>query len=208
MVPLNYTVISNEGSYNRDSVELSIKEILSAMSRCLSLGKSIHLDFIEVGQVIVKDSKVQMKFFRDFIKQLDSNGELEDLFKLQTTRSEMSIMTNPRSTTSSDQFLPRCHNTMISIITYYNVFPMCRITTEISNTHFSTAAIEREGSINSNGGTDKNIASILKDECTLEDRSNPCQLLPRAVLLVSTNEEHTCKDLSTSNPHGDQSKYT
>lgn len=107
MVPLNYTVVSNEGSYNRDSVQLCVKEILSAMSRCLSVRKSINLDFIEVGRVIVKDSKIQMKFFRDFIRQFDSNGELEDLFRLQTTRSEMSIMTNPMLRTSSDQFLPR-----------------------------------------------------------------------------------------------------
>lgn len=75
---------------------------------------------------------------------------------------------------------------------------MCRITTEISN-----AAIEREGSVNSDGGTDKNVASIQEGH-TLEDRSNPCQLLPRAVLLVSTNEEHTSQDLSKT--PGDHSK--
>ena len=122
VVPLNYTVLSNEGSYNRDSVELCIKEILSAMSRCLSVRKSIHLDFIDVGRVIIKDSKVQVKFFRDFIKQLDYNGELEDIFRLQTTQSEMSVMTNPilpHSSTSSDQFLPRYHKVYISYIMFY-----------------------------------------------------------------------------------------
>lgn len=107
---MNYTVLSNEGPYDRDSIQLCIKEILLALSRCLFIKKSVHLDFCEVGRVIVKDSKIHMKFFRNFIKQLDIDGELENVFRPQTAQSDLSIMTTPslsRSCSSSDHILPR-----------------------------------------------------------------------------------------------------
>lgn len=112
VTPLNYTVLSNEGPYNRDSLQLCIKEILLALSRRLFARKNVYLDFCEVGRVIVKGSKIQVKFFRSFIKQLDFNdsGELEAAFRPRTAQSEVSIMTNPsplRSCTSSEHILPR-----------------------------------------------------------------------------------------------------
>lgn len=95
VIPLNYSVLSNEGPYSRDSFQLCIKEILLAMSRCLFAKKNVHLDFCDVGRLIVKDSKIQMKFFRNFIRQLDFNGDLESAFRPRTAQSEASIMTNP-----------------------------------------------------------------------------------------------------------------
>ena len=80
------------------------------------------------------------------------------------------------------------------------IFLFCRITTD-------TKAIARGCSINSDGITDKNVVSI-QDGCTSEDRSTPCQLFPRAVLLVSADERHTSQDSSTSNPPGDHSEFT
>lgn len=102
VVPLNYSVLSKEGPYSRDSVELCIKEIILAMSRCLCVKKSIQMDFFNVGRLLIQDSQVKFKFFRNFIKQLDFNGELENVFRPCTTQSSLSIMTNP-----SDSFLPR-----------------------------------------------------------------------------------------------------
>ncbi len=109
IVPLNYTAISNEGSFNRDMVELCIKEILLAMSRCLFLKRSVQLDFYMVGRVIVKSSSVRIKFFHDFIKQLDFSEELENAFRLRTSQSDMSVMTNPLPSQlcSSSDHLPR-----------------------------------------------------------------------------------------------------
>ena len=106
---MNYSVLSNEGSCSRDSAELCIKEILLATSHCLFARKSIQLDFCNVGRLFVKDSKVKMKFFRDFIKQLDVDGELEKVFRPQTAQSDISIMSNPfpPRTSTADNFLPR-----------------------------------------------------------------------------------------------------
>lgn len=101
MMPLNYTALSNEGPYNRDSLQSCVKEILLTLSQCLFGGKNIHLDFYEVGRIIIKDSRIQMKFFHNFINELDfnTNGELEKAFSGGTRRSwsEMSIITNPVS---------------------------------------------------------------------------------------------------------------
>lgn len=126
VLPLNYTILSNEGSYDRDSIQLCVKEILLTMSRCLFTQKGVHLDFCEVGRVIVKDSRIHMKFFRSFIKQLDINGELENVFKLHSPQSDLSIMTTPVSTRScsSDHILlprylnspsPKGQPTMVSV---------------------------------------------------------------------------------------------
>lgn len=110
IVPLNYSVLSNELSCSRDSVELCVKEILLAMSRCLFARRSVQLDFYNIGRLVVQDSKVKMKFFRDFIKQLDFNEELGGEIRPQTTQSEISIMTNPYPSSrlaTSDHILPR-----------------------------------------------------------------------------------------------------
>lgn len=65
------------------------------MSRCLFAKKNVHLDFCDVGRLTVKDSRIQMRFFRNFIRQLDFNGDLESVFRPRTAQSEVSIMTNP-----------------------------------------------------------------------------------------------------------------
>jgi hypothetical protein len=65
------------------------------MSRCLFAKKNVHLDFCHVGRIVVKDSKIQMKFFRKFIRELDVNDDLESVFRPQTAQSDMSIMTDP-----------------------------------------------------------------------------------------------------------------
>lgn len=108
---MNYSAISSEESYSRDTTELCIKEILLAVSHCLFTRKGVQLDFYNVGRLFVKDSRAKMKFFRDFIKQLDIDGELENAFRPQTAQSDISIMSNPfpprSSTADSSSFLPR-----------------------------------------------------------------------------------------------------
>lgn len=108
IVPLNFTAISREGSYSRDMIELCIKEVLLAMSRCLFSKRSVQLDFYAVGRLVIKSSSAKMAFFQDFIKKLDFNEELESIFRFPTFQS-VSVMTNPfpsRLNTSSDH-LPR-----------------------------------------------------------------------------------------------------
>ena len=103
MLPLNYTVLSNESSYSRDALQSCIKEILLSMSHSLFTRKNIRLDFCEVGRIVVRDSKIQMKFFRNFVKEL---GELQNAFRLNTAKSEISPLRS-RLSTASEYSLPR-----------------------------------------------------------------------------------------------------
>lgn len=94
VIPLNYSVLSNETAFSRDTVELCIKEILLAMSHCLFSQKNIQLDFCKIGRLFIREKKAKMKFYLNFIRQLHSSAELEQLFRPLTDQSEMSIMSS------------------------------------------------------------------------------------------------------------------
>lgn len=95
IVPLNFSVLSNGTNYDRNTVELCIKEIIQAMSRLLASSGNIQFDFHHIGRLLIAESKVKMRFFREFISSLDSSGELEHAFRPDTAFSTLSIMTNP-----------------------------------------------------------------------------------------------------------------
>lgn len=57
IVPLNFTVISNEGPFSRDSVELCVREILLSMSRCLFEKRLFSLISIKLGDCLHKIQK-------------------------------------------------------------------------------------------------------------------------------------------------------
>ncbi len=98
IVPLNFTILANETSFDRDTVETSVKEVLQALSRSLAAKKNIEFDFSGIGRLAIQDGKVKMKFFREFILTLDSSGEMENAFRPGTARSELSIMSRPSTT--------------------------------------------------------------------------------------------------------------
>jgi nucleoid DNA-binding protein len=100
VVAVNYTVISNGSPYDRDTVELSVREILQSLSKALSLGKSVNLDFPKLGRLFFRDKRAHMKFFKEFIRSIDSSGNIEVSFRQskKQTDAESSIMTDPKNT--------------------------------------------------------------------------------------------------------------
>lgn len=94
-MPLNFTVLSNETPFNRDTVETCIHEVVQAMSRMLAAKGSVQLDFCNIGRLFIRENKVKMRFFREFITQLDSSGEMESAFRPGTAQTELSIMSDP-----------------------------------------------------------------------------------------------------------------
>lgn len=98
---LNYTTISRDTSFNRDSVELFIKEVVLAVSRHLSTTGSVELNFCNIGQLTIHNSKIRMKFYRDFIQKLDLDDQLHNTFRPHTANSDLSIITNPQINTTS-----------------------------------------------------------------------------------------------------------
>lgn len=113
MVSMNFTVLSNRTPFDRDTVEMCVKEVLQALGRSLAAKKNIQFDFGNIGRLIIHEGRAKMRFFREFITSLDISGEMESAFHPDGTRgqSELSIMSNPStprpSTTTSVLTLPR-----------------------------------------------------------------------------------------------------
>lgn len=80
MVSLNYTVLSNGTPYDRDTVEISIREILQALAKALVAYKNINLDFPKIGRLLFREKRARMKFFKEFVRSIDSSGNLEYAF--------------------------------------------------------------------------------------------------------------------------------
>ena len=96
-------------AFNRDTVELCVKEVLQAMGRSLAARKNIQFDFGNIGRLVIQDRKAKMRFFRDFIASLDTSGEMEYAFRPDTAHSVLSIMSNPctpRPSTANTLTLP------------------------------------------------------------------------------------------------------
>ncbi|XP_054555561.1 coiled-coil domain-containing protein 81 [Talpa occidentalis] len=79
VVPLNFVVLSLEGPYNRDTVEGCVKETLLFLSRSISIKQHVEFVFKGIGVLVIKDDKVKMRFFKDFLCTMDGSGALVDV---------------------------------------------------------------------------------------------------------------------------------
>ncbi len=75
------------------------------MSRLLAARGTIQLDFCSVGRLFIRENKVKMRFFREFITTLDSSGEMETAFRPGTAQTEISIMSGPSFSRPETQML-------------------------------------------------------------------------------------------------------
>ena len=73
VVQLNYAVISLDIGYERDIVEVCIKEVIGAFARTVSSRKSADLTFRDIGRLVVKEGKAKMKFAKEFIRTMDGS---------------------------------------------------------------------------------------------------------------------------------------
>ncbi len=74
--PLNYAAISQETAFTRDDVELCVKHILQVMNRSIQARKNIEFTFNSIGKLQIRDSKVKMKFFKEFIGNFEDSGKI------------------------------------------------------------------------------------------------------------------------------------
>ncbi|XP_008588246.1 PREDICTED: coiled-coil domain-containing protein 81-like, partial [Galeopterus variegatus] len=77
IVPLNFVMISLEGPFNRDVVEGCVKETLLFLSRSISIKQNVEFTFKGIGVLVIRDSKVKMRFYKDFLCAVDGSGALE-----------------------------------------------------------------------------------------------------------------------------------
>ncbi|CAH2225580.1 coiled-coil domain-containing 81 isoform X1 [Pelobates cultripes] len=76
VVPLNYIALSLESPFSRDTIEGCVKETISIFSRSIAIKQHVEFNFKGIGVLHIRDSKVKMKFFKDFINSLDGSGNL------------------------------------------------------------------------------------------------------------------------------------
>jgi hypothetical protein len=63
-------------SFDRDTIDACVREILAAFSRCVASGRPVELAFTGIGRLLIRDSIVKMKFFKNFMGIWDGSGKL------------------------------------------------------------------------------------------------------------------------------------
>ena len=81
VVQLNFSVLSFESPFDRDTVEACVKEVLLALSRSIGAKRNVEFIFAGIGRLQIRDSKVKMKFYKDFLNMMDGSGKLIDALK-------------------------------------------------------------------------------------------------------------------------------
>ena len=78
IIPLNFAAISQDVEFDRDTVEQCIKEMILALSRSLQAKKNVECIFPTIGKLIIRHSKVKMKFYKDFVQTIDATGDVSN----------------------------------------------------------------------------------------------------------------------------------
>ncbi|XP_038675144.1 coiled-coil domain-containing protein 81-like isoform X2 [Scyliorhinus canicula] len=74
IVELNFTFLALESPYDRDTVEGCVKETLQIMYRYIANNRSVHFTFKDIGVLTIRNNKIKMKFYRDFLNAMDGTG--------------------------------------------------------------------------------------------------------------------------------------
>ncbi|MGH0120225.1 UNVERIFIED_CONTAM: hypothetical protein FKN15_056550 [Acipenser sinensis] len=76
VVHLNFTSLSLESPFDRDTVEGCVWETLLLLSRSIALKRNVLFAFHSIGVISIPEGKVKMKFYRDFLNSMDGSGSL------------------------------------------------------------------------------------------------------------------------------------
>ena len=83
--PLNYAAIANETAFSRDDIELCVKHVLQVFNRSVQAKKNVEFTFTSIGKLQIRNNKVKMKFFKDFVSSCDPSGKV--LAEMQNVRN-------------------------------------------------------------------------------------------------------------------------
>eukprot|EP00118_Oscarella_pearsei_P004142 m.17224 g.17224 ORF g.17224 m.17224 type:complete len:655 (+) comp27390_c0_seq2:80-2044(+) len=95
VVQLNYTAVSMESPFDRDTVERCVREVLLALSRCVQKNRTVEFTFAGIGRLAIRNSKAKMKFFKEFITSMDGTGHLMKAFS-SSRASSVAMGNTPR----------------------------------------------------------------------------------------------------------------
>ncbi|XP_074648110.1 coiled-coil domain-containing protein 81-like isoform X2 [Tubulanus polymorphus] len=117
IVQLNFSALAAESPFDRDTVESCVKEVLLALNRSVASKRNVEFTFNGIGRLQLKESKVKMKFYKEFLNSMDGSGRLVESLKNRPGTCD-SVMTDRPLTRSSNNTLilprPMSSPTMIS----------------------------------------------------------------------------------------------
>ena len=58
-----------------------MKEVLLSLSRSVQSKRSVEFVFNGIGRLAIRDGKVKMKFYKDFLNMMDGSGTLAEALK-------------------------------------------------------------------------------------------------------------------------------
>lgn len=117
VVQLNFAAMAHESPFDRDTVESCVKEILGSVNRTVNSRKNLELTFNGIGRLTIRDSKVKMRFYKDFINQMDGSGKMVDSMQNRpgTVDSVMSERIPSRAGSSATVVLPKLSNSNVAL---------------------------------------------------------------------------------------------
>ena len=91
--PLNYAAIANETAFSRDDIDLCVKHVLQVFNRSVASKKNVEFTFSGIGKLQIRDNKVKMRFFKEFVNACDGTGKVvEDMKNVKL--NSLSLITN------------------------------------------------------------------------------------------------------------------
>ncbi|XP_068003157.1 coiled-coil domain-containing protein 81 [Melanerpes formicivorus] len=78
--PLKYSEVAATASVSRQKVEGCVEGTMSLLSHCLGKGENVALKLRDIGVLVIEDTKVQMKFYFDFLGRISGKENLEKAF--------------------------------------------------------------------------------------------------------------------------------
>ncbi|CAF1042699.1 unnamed protein product [Adineta steineri] len=112
--PLNYFYIQMQSTYTRDQIEQCVKHVLQVFNRSVAAQRNIEFTFSRIGKLQIRDGKVKMRFFKDFVNAVDGSGgkHLIDngCNRPRTCDSVMTEREASRPATASNVVLPRLNS--------------------------------------------------------------------------------------------------
>jgi nucleoid DNA-binding protein len=74
--PLNFSALSIDTGFDRDSVDSAVREMISALNRSVAAQKSVEFTFNSIGRLHIRSGKAKFKFFKDLVQTMENGGKV------------------------------------------------------------------------------------------------------------------------------------
>ncbi|NXG41980.1 CCD81 protein, partial [Psilopogon haemacephalus] len=78
--PLKFSKVAAAASMSRRKAECCIRSTVSLLSQCLRKGENVALTLRGVGVLVIEGTKVQMRFYLDFLSSISGKENSEKTF--------------------------------------------------------------------------------------------------------------------------------